>query len=112
MFASTEIEIPAGTNTLNTSLNYYVYKTTTNESPSISCSKQREVVDGSYHYYEECTETNFTNLGEVVSSGQISNTTESTVVQLLRNESLQATSGGAVVYYYVVLEYPNEEVER
>ena len=98
-----------GINSLNTPLNYYVYKSTTNESPSISCSKQREVVDGSYHYYEECTETNFTNLGEVVSRGQISSTTESIAVQLLKNESLQATSEGAIVYYYVVLEYPNEE---
>ena len=99
-----------GTNTLNTPLKYYVYKTTTDENPSISCVKQEEAISAlSYAYYETCTESNFDNLGEVIGSGQISNTSESTVVKLLRNESLQATEEGATVYYYVVLEYPNEE---
>ena len=98
------------TNTLNTPLKYYVYKTTTDENPSISCVKQEEAISAlSYAYYETCTESNFGELGEVIGSGQISNTSESTVVKLLRNESLQATEEGATVYYYVVLEYPNEE---
>ena len=98
-----------GTNTLNTPLKYYVYKTTTDETPQISCTKNKEVAGVATYYYETCTESNFDNLGEVIGSGQISNTSESTVVKLLRNESLQATEEGATVYYYVVLEYPNEE---
>ena len=98
-----------GTNALNTPLKYYVYKTTTDETPQISCTKNKEVAGVATYYYETCTESNFDNLGEVIGSGQISNTSESTVVKLLRNESLQATEEGATVYYYVVLEYPNEE---
>ena len=98
-----------GTNTLNTPLKYYVYKTTADETPQISCTKNKEVAGVATYYYETCTESNFGELGEVIGSGQISNTSESTVVKLLRNESLQATEEGATVYYYVVLEYPNEE---
>ena len=96
-----------GTNTLNTPIKYFVYKTTTDESPSISCNARKEVLNGAYVYYEECTEKNFENLGEVVGAGTIISSSESTKYQLLVNEEIQATSEGEVVYYYVVLEYPD-----
>ena len=63
----------------------------------------------SYAYYETCTESNFGELGEVIGSGVITNTSEEKKYQLVVNEELQATSSGATVYYYVVLEYPNYE---
>ncbi len=97
-----------GENTLNTSLKYYVYKTESEESPSITCEKKEE---GSLTkiYYETCTENNFANLGEVISSGEITTTSTSTKFTLLSDEEIKASEEGTSVYYYVVLEYPNNE---
>ena len=97
-----------GENTLNTPLKYYVYKTESKESPSITCEKKEE---GSLTkiYYETCTENNFTNLGEVIGSGEITTTNTSTKFTLLNDEEIKASEKGTSVYYYVVLEYPNNE---
>ena len=95
-----------GENTLNTTLNYYVYRTNDLQNPSINCELVTE--SSSFKiYYETCTENGFNTLGDVVSSGEISSTTESMEFVLLSDESLQATSEGQTVYYVVVLEYPN-----
>ena len=97
-----------GENTLNTSLKYYVYKTESKESPSITCEKKEEG-NLTKIYYETCTENNFTNLGEVISSGEITTTSTSTKFTLLNDEEIKASEEGTSVYYYVVLEYPNNE---
>ena len=97
-----------GENTLNTPLKYYVYKTESKESPSITCEKKEEG-NLTKIYYETCTENNFTNLGEVISSGEITTTSTSTKFTLLNDEEIKASEEGTSVYYYVVLEYPNNE---
>ena len=96
----------SGENTLNTTLNYYVYRTNDLQNPSINCELVTES-SSSKIYYETCTENEFDELGDVVSSGKIPSTTESTEFVLLSDESLQATSEGQTIYYVVVLEYPN-----
>ena len=97
-----------GENTLNTSLKYYVYKTESKESPSITCEKKEEG-NLTKIYYETCTENNFTNLGEIISSGEITTTSTNTKFTLLNDEEIKASEEGTSVYYYVVLEYPNNE---
>ena len=97
-----------GENTLNTSLKYYVYKTTVEENPSISCEKKEEGTL-TKKYYEVCEESGFENLGSIVASGEIGTTKSETKFKLIKNEEIQGTEEGNVVYYYVVLEYPNEE---
>ncbi len=96
-----------GTNTLNTTINYKVYKATTEKNPSIKCAKHEEGTIRK-ELYEECTE-NLTGLGEVISEGMIESTEASTKVKLIRNEEIDASNVGAKVYYYIVLEYPNKE---
>ena len=98
-----------GINTLNTSLNYKIYKTSSEEAPSISCEKKQEAIGSTSIYYEECIENNFDALGEVVASGTVEKITEERKKKLIINESIEATSEGTVIYYYVVLEYPNKD---
>ena len=57
-----------GTNTLNTSLNYTVYKTNTSMNVSASCEKKKSVVDGALRYYEECSISNVDQLGSAIAS--------------------------------------------
>lgn len=97
-----------GENTLNTSLKYYVYKTTSKEPPKINCEKVSEGASRKI-YYEKCTENDFQNLGEIISSGEITPTNEETKFKLIKNEEIQASKNKEEVYYYVVLEYPNLE---
>ena len=96
-----------GENTLNTPLNYTVYKTTSEIEVSASCEAKNGVVDGARLYYEECTISNLDSLGSVVSSGTIaSGETKKTIIP---DEFITSSSEGTVVYYYVILEYPNLE---
>lgn len=92
-----------GTNSLNTPLNYTVYQTTTDEAPAITCNK---VVRGQ-KYYEECINTNFQNLGTSISTGTISTSNIETKHIISQNNEMLATKDGEILYYYVVLEYPN-----
>ncbi len=94
-----------GTNTLNTSLNYTVYKTDTSMNVSASCEKRQEVVDGALRYYEECSISNIDQLGSVIASGTIEKNI--TKVALIQDEFITSSEDGEEVYYYVVLEYPN-----
>ncbi len=94
-----------GTNTLNTSLNYTVYKTDTSMNVSASCDKRQEVVDGALRYYEECSISNVDSLGSIIASGTIH--TNETKVTLIPDEFITSSEEGEEVYYYVVLEYPN-----
>ena len=94
-----------GTNTLNTSLNYTVYKTNTSMNVSASCEKRQDVVDGALRYYEECSISNVDQLGSAIASGTIN--TGETKVTLIPDEFITSSESGEEVYYYVVLEYPN-----
>ncbi len=97
-----------GINTLNTPLKYTVYKTLSEVSPSITCSKKSLQL----HYFETCEETNFDKLGTPIATGNISTATTETKFKLAYNESVQATSDGVVYYYYVVLEFPNLDTDQ
>ena len=96
-----------GTNTLNTPLNYTIYKTSSEIDVSASCEKQKGVIDGAMMYYEECKISNIDSLGTQVSSGTIN--TNETKVTLISDEFITSTSTGEEIYYYVILEYPNLE---
>ncbi|MCI8671736.1 MAG: hypothetical protein HFI36_06910 [Bacilli bacterium] len=97
-----------GINTLNTPLKYTVYKTLSEVSPSITCSKKSLQL----HYFETCEETNFDKLGTPIATGNIPTATTETKFKLAYNESVQATSDGVVYYYYVVLEFPNLDTDQ
>ncbi len=94
-----------GTNTLNTPLNYTVYKTSTNIDVTATCEKTRETVNGAIRYLENCSISNIDSLGTSVASGTIN--TGDTNITLVKDEFITALSSGETVYYYVVLEYPN-----
>ena len=96
-----------GTNTLNTPLKYYVYKTTSDETASITCNKETEIVGGSKYYYETCTNNSFDNLGTIINEGEITKTENLQEFTLATNEVIKGTETGEALYYYVVLEYPN-----
>ena len=96
-----------GENTLNTSLNYTIYKTTSEIEVSASCEAKNGVVDGARLYYEECTISNIESLGSIVSSGTIAKgETKKTIIS---DEFITSSNEGTEVYYYVILEYPNLE---
>ncbi len=94
-----------GTNTLNTPLNYTVYKTSTNIDVEATCEKTRETVNGAIRYLENCSISNIDSLGTSVANGTIN--TGDTNITLVKDEFITALSSGETVYYYVVLEYPN-----
>ena len=96
-----------GTNTLNTSLNYTVYKTSSEVEVTSTCEKKSGVINGAKMYYEECSISNLDSLGTPISTGTIN--TNDTKVILAEDEFITATSDGDSKYYYVVLEYPNLE---
>ena len=98
-----------GINTLNTPLKYYVYKASTNEEATITCQKETEQIGATKKYYETCTNNNFDNLGEIVETGEINKTDEKKEFILKTNEVIKGTEEGRVIYYYIVLEYPNLE---
>ena len=97
-----------GTNTFTTPINYTIYKLDQNIEVSYSCTPTTKVVSGAMMYYEECTGNNITSLGSTIKSGTISNG-ETT---LLDNEVIITTPDGTITYYYVVIEYPNQENEQ
>lgn len=96
-----------GTNTLNTPLNYTIYKTSSEVDVSARCEKQKGVIDGAMMYYEECEISNVDSLGTAISSGTINS--NETKVTLITDEFITSTSTGEEIYYYVILEYPNLE---
>ena len=97
-----------GTNTFKTPINYTIYKLDQNIEVSYSCTPTTKVVSGSMMYYEECTGNNITSLGSSIKTGTISN--EKTT--LLDNEVIITSPDGTVTYYYVVIEYPNQDNEQ
>ena len=97
-----------GTNTFTTPINYTIYKVDSNIDVSYSCTPKTGVVDGAMMYYEECTGNNITSLGSPIKSGTISNGKTT----LLDNEVIITSPDGTITYYYVVIEYPNQENEQ
>ena len=97
-----------GTNTFTTPINYTIYKVDSNIDVSYSCTPKTGVVDGAMMYYEECTGNNITSLGSPIKSGTISNGKTT----LLDNEVIITTPEGTITYYYVVIEYPNQDNEQ
>ena len=96
-----------GTNTFTTPLNYTVYKTTTEIDVSYTCNKREERQGVNTIYYEECTGNNIEQLGSAVKTGTIHTNEGKTT--LLDSEIILGTEEGEEVYYYVVIEFPNEE---
>ena len=97
-----------GTNTFTTPINYTIYKIDSNVEVSYSCEAKTQVVSGAMQYYEECSGNNITSLGSPVKSGTISNGKTT----LLDNEVIVTSPEGTVTYYYVVIEYPNQDNEQ
>ena len=97
-----------GTNTFTTPINYTIYKVDSNIDVSYSCTPKTGVVDGAMMYYEECSGNNITSLGSPIKSGIISNGKTT----LLDNEVIITTPEGTITYYYVVIEYPNQDNEQ
>ena len=94
-----------GSNTLNTSLNYTVYKTSNEIEVESTCKEEKEVVDGALIYQEECTISNIEELGTAISTGVIDTNTSKVI--LVEDEFVTASPTGEVSYYYIILEYPN-----
>ena len=97
-----------GTNTFTTPINYTIYKLDQNIEVSYSCTPTTKVVSGAMQYYEECSGNNITSLGSPIKSGTISNGKTT----LLNNEVIVTSPEGTVTYYYVVIEYPNQDNEQ
>ena len=97
-----------GTNTFKTPINYTIYKVDQNIEVSYSCTPTTKVVSGAMQYYEECSGNNITSLGSPIKSGTISNGKTT----LLDNEVIITSLDGTITYYYVVIEYPNQDNEQ
>ena len=96
-----------GSNSLNTPLNYTVYKTNSEIEVTASCNKVTGNIGSSKIYYEECSITNENQLGNIVASGTIGSGTSK--VTLIPDEFITSSKEGTSIYYYVILEYPNLE---
>ena len=97
-----------GTNTFTTPINYTIYKIDSNVEVSYSCEAKTQVVSGAMQYYEECSGNNITSLGSPIKSGTISNGKTT----LLDNEVIVTSPEGTITYYYVVIEYPNQDTAQ
>ena len=97
-----------GTNTFTTPINYTIYKLDSNIDVSYSCEAKTQVVSGAMQYYEECSGNNITSLGSPVKEGTINNGKTT----LLDNEVIVTSPEGTVTYYYVVIEYPNQDTAQ
>ena len=99
-----------GTNTFNTPLNYTVYKSTNNIEVSYTCTNKNDYISGGKTYYEECVGNNIESLGSPISSGTITNGEGKTILK--SDEIMLTAPEGEVVYYYIVIEYPNLDTNQ
>ncbi len=99
-----------GNNTFKTPLNYTIYKTTDEIEASYTCNKREEKHGINTYYYEECSGNNIEQLGNIVKTGTINKGEGKTT--LIDNEIILGTEEGNIVYYYVVIEFPNEEANQ
>ncbi len=99
-----------GTNTFNTPLNYTVYKSESNIEVGYTCTNKNDYISGGKTYYEECVGNNIESLGSPISSGTLNNGSGKTI---LKNDEIMLTiPEGKVVYYYIVIEYPNLDTNQ
>ncbi len=98
-----------GINSLYTSLNYKVYRSDKKIEVEASCEKKKEIVDGKQLFHEICDISNESELGKEIYTGTIGRSEENTKVILAEDEYITSTEEGTEVYYYVVIEYPNNE---
>ncbi len=97
-----------GRNGLGTSLNFTIYRLDESITISAKCEEVREKVSGGIALSEKCSITNEDKLGNPIGKGTIESGEELSVT-LAERELITSTEGeGTVVYYYIVLEYPNE----
>ena len=101
-----------GNNTLATNLKFTVYKTSSQIETSSTCKKHDEQVSGGRKLYETCEIKNESQMGEVLTTGTIRSSSESIKVELAKDEFINATPDGQVVYYYIIIEYPNENSDQ
>ncbi len=101
-----------GTNSLNTTLKYTVYKTSQSIDVKSNCEVKTKVVSGAQIINEECNLTNIDSLGDVISTGEITTNNSSTKITIAGDEFITATANGDTKYYYVILEYPNLETSQ
>ncbi len=99
-----------GTNGLETSLKVTVYKAKQlDETIKADCEEIRKTIGAGTMVYEECDITNLNTLGTPVGSGTIPKSESTTEVMLAENQFINATpSSSERLYYYVILEYPND----
>ncbi len=101
-----------GNNTLNTNLNYIVYRV---EEPleegkeiKATCEKETKVLSGKQYLSEKCDISNIKDL-EQISSGTIPKQTNEINITIATDQFITATQPQPTVYYYyIILEYPNE----
>ncbi len=96
-----------GENTLNTTLKYTVYKLEQSINVKATCEKKNQVIEGSKTYYEECNISNESKLGSIISSGEIKK--GETKKNIISDEFITSSKEGEEIYYYVILEYPNND---
>ncbi len=101
-----------GTNTLATNLKFTVYKTSSQIETNSNCKKHDEQVSGGRKLYETCDIKNESQMGEVLTTGTIQSSEESILVELAKDEFINATPDGQIVYYYIIIEYPNEDNDQ
>ncbi len=99
-----------GTNTFNTPLNYTVYKSESNIEVSYTCTNKNDYISSGKTYYEECVGNNIESLGSPISSGTITNGEGKTILK--SDEIMLTAPEGEVVYYYIVIEYPNLDTNQ
>ena len=99
-----------GSSTFTTPLNYTVYKSDANIDASYSCEIRQGRIGTSKTYYEECSSNNIESLGSPISSGTINNGSGKTILK--SDEIMLTAPEGEVVYYYIVIEYPNLDANQ
>ncbi|MDE5539383.1 MAG: hypothetical protein K2J20_02730 [Bacilli bacterium] len=98
-----------GTNTIQSTLKFKVYKTDDKIDVKTQCEKKVETIGDKQRLSEECNISNIDKLGEIIKSGDIVSSTEKIKVKLVDNDSIIATKPSTIVYYYIIMEYPNLE---
>ncbi len=101
-----------GTNSLATNLKFTVYKTSSQIETSSNCKKHDEQISGGRKLYETCEIQNENQMGEILTIGTIQSSEESIKVELAKDEFINATPDGQIVYYYIIIEYPNENNDQ
>ncbi len=99
-----------GTNTLGSKLNFKVYKSSKQLNVDIDCKEVRKPTGGGTMLYEECSINNEEELGEVIQEGEIPISETPETVNIALDQFITSTEDpGTDIYYYVIIEYPNED---